>query len=125
MWEQLKEKIWDLLGYVRFTDLYHVLFLLMSILGLVTYGYTYCFHLLHIVVSNDILTRVLQSVTKNGLSLLWVAALGVVVIYIYSVITFAYFRSSFNVVDYMYCDNMWQCFLTSLNMGSAHLPPFF
>ena len=37
-----------------------------SILSLAFWGYFYCFCLLHIIVNNDILQRVLRSVTKNG-----------------------------------------------------------
>ena len=42
------------------------LFLLASGISLGFYGYFYAFCLLHIVVNNDILQRVLRSVTKNG-----------------------------------------------------------
>ena len=41
-------------------------FLTCSILSLIFYGYFYCICLLHIIVNNDILKRVLKSVTKNG-----------------------------------------------------------
>ena len=37
-----------------------------SILSLAFWGYFYCFCLLYIIVKNDILQRVLLSVTKNG-----------------------------------------------------------
>ena len=37
-----------------------------SALSLPFYGYFYCVCLLHIVIDNDILQRVLRSVTKNG-----------------------------------------------------------
>ena len=37
-----------------------------SILSLAFWGYFYCFCLLHIIVNNDILQRVLRSITKNG-----------------------------------------------------------
>ena len=41
-------------------------FLMCSILSLIFDGYFYCICLLHIIVNNDILQRVLKSVTKNG-----------------------------------------------------------
>jgi len=106
-----------IVNHIRFTDLYHLLFLILSIYGIFCDGYAYCFHLLHMVVSNDILLRVLQSVTKNGTSLLWVSALGVIVIYIYSVFGFAFYRGSFDFTSDLWCDSLWQCFLTSLNAG--------
>ncbi len=42
------------------------LFFAASVASLPLYGYFYPFCLLHIVVNNDILQRVLRSVTKNG-----------------------------------------------------------
>ena len=42
-----------------------------SALSLPFYGYFYCFCLLHIVIDNDILQRVLKSVTKNGEYMKW------------------------------------------------------
>ena len=41
-------------------------FVIFSALSLFFYGYFYCLCLFHIVVDNDILQRVLKSVTKNG-----------------------------------------------------------
>ena len=46
------------------------LFLSCSILSLCFWGYFYSICLMHIVVNNDILQRVLRSVTKNGVLLL-------------------------------------------------------
>ena len=40
--------------------------MIFSVLSLFFYGYFYCLCLFHIVVDNDILQRVLKSVTKNG-----------------------------------------------------------
>eukprot|EP00056_Hartaetosiga_gracilis_P010415 m.153526 g.153526 ORF g.153526 m.153526 type:complete len:2653 (+) comp13309_c1_seq5:67-8025(+) len=98
-------------------SLYYILLVVFSVLGIFFNGYFYCFHLLHIVVGNDILLRVLQSVTKNGVSLLWVAALMIVVIYIYSLISFAFLRKNFNEDDGAFCQTAFQCFITSLRLG--------
>lgn len=86
-------------------------------LGLFTYGYTYAFHLLHIAVDNDILDRVIQSVTRNGTSLVYVAALTVTIVYIYAVFSFVFFRQLFIEEDGLFCQNLWQCFLSSLSFG--------
>ena len=48
------------------SPLYTQLFLLASLAGLFTNGYFYCACLLHIVVNNDILKRVLKSISKPG-----------------------------------------------------------
>eukprot|EP00043_Microstomoeca_roanoka_P019214 m.213666 g.213666 ORF g.213666 m.213666 type:complete len:2617 (+) comp16958_c0_seq4:400-8250(+) len=99
------------------TSFYHILVVVFSILGIFYHGYFYCFHLLHVVVGNDILLRVIQSVTKNGISLLWVAALMVIIIYIYSLISFAFLRKNFDESEGAYCQTAFQCFITSLRLG--------
>lgn len=97
--------------------LYHIAFALLSIFGILHHGYFYCFHLLHIIIGNDILKRVILSVTKNGDSLLWVMLLMVIVIYIYSLVAFAFYRDSFTPADGEWCDDELQCFVTSLRFG--------
>ena len=99
------------------SSLHHLLLIPFSVLGLVYHGYFFCYHLLHVVVGNDLLLRVLQSVTKNGRSLLWVAALMVIVIYIYSLASFAFLRKSFDESEGAFCQNSFQCFVTSLRLG--------
>jgi len=93
------------------------------------------------VIDNDILQRVLRSVTKNGedlnvfvllyinhnilgRSLLWVAALGLVVMYIYSVGTFAFLANEFHEPDpeepgdnVRFCRSLIQCFISVLEYG--------
>lgn len=107
--------------------LYYIAFLGLSIAGIIVRGYFFCFHLLHVVVGNDLLQRVIQSVTKNGKSLLWVTALGVIVIYIYSIAAFAFLRDDYAADGdgNLWCNNAWQCFLTTLTVGliSGLTPP--
>ena len=47
----------------------------LSVLGTFTYGYFFSFHLLHIAVLNQLLKRVIQAVTTNGMYLLHIAVL--------------------------------------------------
>jgi len=89
----------------------------MSAGGIFTDGYLFCFHLLHVVMKNDILQRALMSVTKNGKTLLLVAMLGVILIYIYTVVAFAFYRESYQPSNAMYCGTLGQCFVTTLNYG--------
>ena len=110
--------------------------MIFSALSLYFYGYFYCICLLHIVVDNDILQRVLKSVTKNGKllnhlidhitvcdyctgdSLLWVAALGLIVVYIYAVGTFAFMPNDFDDTDEgLFCGTLFECFVTVLDYG--------
>ena len=90
----------------------------MSIVGIFENGTTYCFHLLHIVVRNNILIRVLKSITKNGSSLLMVTLLGIIVIYIYAVVGFAFFREFYVKEKGLWCETLFQCLITSLAQGS-------
>ena len=59
-------------------------------------------------------------ICSAGISLLWVAALGVVILFIYSVISFAFLHESFlaeNDEDDLYCNNLFQCFITVIRYG--------
>lgn len=91
--------------------------LALSVAALFFEGYFYCFHLLHIVVGNDILIRAVRSVTKNGPTLLWVAALMVVVIFIYSQVVFAFLRGDVEAGGSLFCNTAWECFISSLKSG--------
>ncbi|XP_065910466.1 inositol 1,4,5-trisphosphate-gated calcium channel ITPR1-like [Dysidea avara] len=100
--------------------MYYIVFVLCSAVSLYFYGYFYCICLFHIVVDNDILQRVLRSVTKNGSSLLWVAALGLIVIYVYAVGTFAFMPNDFDDNDgdvALFCGTLFECFVTVLDYG--------
>eukprot|EP00039_Didymoeca_costata_P011469 m.161015 g.161015 ORF g.161015 m.161015 type:complete len:2636 (+) comp15183_c0_seq1:24-7931(+) len=100
-----------------FDSIYYTALIVFSVLGLFTSGYLYSLHLLHIVSGNDTLQRVVQAVTKNGRSLLWVALLMIIVIYQYSLWAFAFYRRSFEPTEGAYCQTEFQCFITSLRLG--------
>lgn len=57
----------------------------------------------------------------TGKSLLWVAALGLIVIYNYAVGTFAFMPNEFNNQDegevVRYCDTLFECSVTVLEYG--------
>jgi len=98
---------------------YYLIFVAFSFAGIFTQGYFYGFHLLHVIVNNNLLVRVLQSVTKNGRALLMVAMLMVIIMYQYSLILFAYYRDEMNPSQnpIQLCDDFFECFVTSLNTG--------
>ena len=89
-----------------------------SVAGVFTSGYFFAFHVLHIIVHNNLLERVLQSVTKNGSSLLWVAALAAVVIYVFTIFEFAFYRGSF-APNGLLCGTLWECYVTTLDFGTG------
>ena len=126
--------------------IYMIIFLVCSILSLVYFeGYFYPICLLYIIVNNDILQRVLRAVTKNGMfckylffknsirivinnyiifaytgdALIFVAILGLVVLFIYAVISFAFLHNFFipTVNAELYCGNLAQCMYSILRFG--------
>lgn len=96
---------------------YYVTFVVMSAAGTVFHGYFFAFHLLNVVNNNHLLKGVIKAVTKNGWSLLWVAILGFILIYIYSLVSFAFMRSLFNQKQEMFCDTLFQCTITIVRHG--------
>ena len=98
-------------------SVYHLLLVAMSILGIALHGYTFCFHLFHVVAGNDILSRVLRAVTDQARPLANVAGLLMIIIYVYSVVAFALMRKFFDHSIGAYCDTMYECFVTSLRLG--------
>ena len=55
-----------------------------------------------------------------GISLIWVAVLGVIVLYIYAVISFAFLQNHFtqtNTQTPLFCANLGQCMFTVLRYG--------
>ena len=117
-------------------------FLFSSILSLGLSGYFYCVCLLFIIANNDILKRVLRAVTKNGkcccqcsenmqvsfsflffaatgISLIWVAILGLIVLFIYAVISFAFLHNYFRITDdaSLYCQTLLECMYSVLRYG--------
>jgi len=101
--------------------LYHIIFLGCSVAGLFFNGYFYAFHLLHIVQNNDELQRAILAVTYNGRALLLVTALSIVLVYIFSLVSFLFFRNDFNSEDAgAYCDTLGECFATITVFGFTH-----
>ena len=71
-----------------------------------------------------IIYKATTTLLYTGRSLLWVGALGLVVLYIYSVGTFAFLRNEFDVPDpeedgdnVRFCGSLVQCFISVLEYG--------
>ncbi|KAK7114914.1 hypothetical protein V1264_000891 [Littorina saxatilis] len=103
--------------FFSFTTFYYLMFLGMSVAGTLFHGYFFAFHLLNVVNNNQLLSGVIKAVTLNGMSLLWVAVLGFIVIYIYSLLGFALLRAYFKPDDYLYCHTLFQCTVTVIRYG--------
>ncbi|CAD5116200.1 DgyrCDS5116 [Dimorphilus gyrociliatus] len=99
------------------STLYYVALVGLSLAGTFYHGYFFAFHLLNIVNNNQLLIGVIQAVTQNGRSLIWVAILGLIMFYLYAVIGFAVFRDLFKPQQHLYCASLWQCTVTMIRYG--------
>ncbi len=52
-----------------------------------------------------------------GKSLVWVMILGILIIYIYTLVAFAFFRSSFSTQSFLYCRTLYECAVTIIRYG--------
>ncbi|KAL3874970.1 hypothetical protein ACJMK2_037916, partial [Sinanodonta woodiana] len=108
---------------VIFTDnsfLYILWYFIFSILGNINYFF-FAAHLLDVAIGFKTLRTILQSVTHNGKQLVLTVMLLSVVVYIYTVIAFNFFRKFYikeedGSIDYK-CHDMFTCFVYHLHTG--------
>ncbi|XP_042194266.1 ryanodine receptor 3 isoform X3 [Callorhinchus milii] len=118
----LKYHIWKL-GVV-FTDnsfLYLTWYATMSILGHYN-NFFFAAHLLDIAMGFKTLRTILSSVTHNGKQLVLTVGLLAVVVYLYTVVAFNFFRKFYNKSEDedepdMKCDDMMTCYLFHMYVG--------
>ncbi|OCT66306.1 hypothetical protein XELAEV_18042564mg [Xenopus laevis] len=118
----IKYQIWNF-GVV-FTDntfLYLVWYWIMSILGHYN-NFFYAAHLLDIAMGVKTLRTILSSVTHNGKQLMMTVGLLAVVVYLYTVVAFNFFRKFYNKSEDedepdMKCDDMMTCYLFHMYVG--------
>uniref|UniRef100_A0A914VIM6 Ion transport domain-containing protein n=1 Tax=Plectus sambesii TaxID=2011161 RepID=A0A914VIM6_9BILA len=108
----------NLLGVdlISWNGIYYPLMLLLSVLGTLSYGEFFCFHMLHIVRQNQLLARVMLAVTLNGRSMLWVVFLGIIFFYIYGILGFLLLRNVF-LGNQLYCHNLFECVVATIRNG--------
>lgn len=83
----------QILRDVEFT--YHVTYLLVCILGLTGHAFFYSVLLLSVVYQEETLRNVIRSVTRNGRSIILTALLAVILIYLFSIVGYLFFRDDF------------------------------
>uniref|UniRef100_A0A3Q3BSM2 Ryanodine receptor 1a (skeletal) n=1 Tax=Kryptolebias marmoratus TaxID=37003 RepID=A0A3Q3BSM2_KRYMA len=118
----IKYQIWKF-GVV-FTDgtfLYLCWYLVMSLLGHYNNFFFAC-HLLDIAMGVKTLRTILSSVTHNGKQLMMTVGLLAVVVYLYTVVAFNFFRKFYNKSEDedepdMKCDDMMTCYLFHMYVG--------
>ncbi|KAL8219873.1 UNVERIFIED_CONTAM: Ryanodine receptor 1, partial [Gekko kuhli] len=118
----IKYKIWKF--GVIFTDnsfLYLFWYMVMSFLGHYN-NFFFASHLLDIAMGVKTLRTILSSVTHNGKQLMMTVGLLAVVVYLYTVVAFNFFRKFYNKSEDedepdMKCDDMMTCYLFHMYVG--------
>ncbi|XP_069548702.1 ryanodine receptor 2 [Brachyistius frenatus] len=118
----MKYQVWKL-GVV-FTDnsfLYLAWYMTMSILGHYN-NFFFAAHLLDIAMGFKTLRTILSSVTHNGKQLVLTVGLLAVVVYLYTVVAFNFFRKFYNKSDDkdtrdMKCNDMLTCYMFHMYVG--------
>ncbi|XP_074645592.1 inositol 1,4,5-trisphosphate receptor-like [Tubulanus polymorphus] len=75
--------------------LYHIMYVVLCLLGITVHEFFYSLLLLDLVYREETLWNVIKSVTKNGRSILLTAILAVILIYLFSIIAFIFFKDDF------------------------------
>ncbi|XP_065916546.1 ryanodine receptor 2-like isoform X2 [Dysidea avara] len=101
---------------------YHVGFCMLSLLGVYSNYFYFSAHLIYLVTSFKLLRTVLKSVLNNWKQLLMTFLMTCIVIYLYTVIAFNFFRKYYvHTIDdntqIMKCQSMLQCFLYHIDKG--------
>ncbi|XP_071054904.1 inositol 1,4,5-trisphosphate receptor isoform X3 [Onthophagus taurus] len=114
--------------------LYHMGYLIFCILGIVINPFFYSVLLFDVVYREETLLNVIRSVTRNGRSIVLTAVLALILVYMFSIIGYMFFKDDFllnvdedpvsNSTDgekgetkERACDSLRMCILTTLNQG--------
>ncbi|XKL65729.1 hypothetical protein PGB90_009149 [Kerria lacca] len=76
---------------------YHVGYILICVTGLLIHPFWYCILLLDVVYREETLLNVIKSVTRNGRSIILTAVLALILVYIFSVVGYVFFKDDFLV----------------------------
>ena len=97
------------------------MYFILSLFGCYFSYFFFAFHLLDIAISNKALNNIIQSVTHNGRQLLLTVLLISIVLYVYSVTAFNFFRDSYVQEDdgsvNRRCHDMKTCFIFHVYEG--------
>ncbi|KAJ9456238.1 Inositol 1 [Diplonema papillatum] len=109
----------------------HFIFMAASVVfalaGLLISPFFIALHLVSIINRSALLQNVIKAVTKNGRSLLLTVILGMIIIYLFSVVGFVLFRDAFQNkeppcegeadCDDYHCDTLFRCFVFAVTAG--------
>lgn len=89
-----------------------VRYVISSILGVALFPdgpFFFAFQLLDVVARSELLKYVIRAVTLNGRSIILTALLTFVVVYLYAILGFLFFRNQFIQDDTFMCESLWMC----------------
>jgi inositol 1,4,5-triphosphate receptor type 1 len=94
-----------------------IFFVLSSLLGLLTYGYFYCFCLVIIFSTINVIQQVIKAVSGKVWQLTFVALLMISVMFVYAVLSYAFMSTFFDTQSNLFCRTLWECFVTVMREG--------
>eukprot|EP00026_Physarum_polycephalum_P000121 Phypoly_transcript_00121.p1 GENE.Phypoly_transcript_00121~~Phypoly_transcript_00121.p1 ORF type:complete len:2101 (+),score=228.03 Phypoly_transcript_00121:347-6649(+) len=100
--------------------LFYVLYVISSTLGVVLFPngpFFFAFQLLDVVARSELLKYVIRAVTLNGRSIILTALLTFVVVYLYAILGFQFFRNQFVQDNTFLCESLWMCLVNVVNYG--------
>jgi len=97
-------------------------FVIAAVLGLVHSPFWFSIHLLDLINKSADLTNVFKAVTLNGRSIVMTAIFGLVIIYLYSIVLFAFSQDAVILDNYPdedipMCTNLLVCWVGAINEG--------
>ncbi|XP_072438759.1 inositol 1,4,5-trisphosphate-gated calcium channel ITPR1 isoform X1 [Chiloscyllium punctatum] len=75
--------------------LYHLAYTLISVMGLFAHEFFYSLLLFDLVYREETLLNVIKSVTRNGRSIILTAVLALILVYLFSIVGFLFFKDDF------------------------------
>ncbi|XP_048462422.1 inositol 1,4,5-trisphosphate receptor type 1 isoform X2 [Rhincodon typus] len=75
--------------------LYHLAYTLISVMGLLAHEFFYSLLLFDLVYREETLLNVIKSVTRNGRSIILTAVLALILVYLFSIVGFLFFKDDF------------------------------
>lgn len=75
--------------------LYHLVYTIISVMGLFAHEFFYSLLLFDLVYREETLLNVIKSVTRNGRSIILTAVLALILVYLFSIVGFLFFKDDF------------------------------
>uniref|UniRef100_A0A4W3IXG4 Inositol 1,4,5-trisphosphate receptor n=1 Tax=Callorhinchus milii TaxID=7868 RepID=A0A4W3IXG4_CALMI len=106
--------------------LYHLAYTMVSVMGLFAHEFFYSLLLFDLVYREETLLNVIKSVTRNGRSIILTAVLALILVYLFSIVGFLFFKDDFILaVDKIPNKTHWAgknqgCFVSESGADSEH-----